>query len=901
MTSPTPLRVCERTIYRGPNLFARTPMIRIQVDLGELEHRPTTTLPGFTDALLAALPGLSEHGCSYGRPGGFVLRLRAGTWTGHVVEHVALELQREAGVAVTRGKTRSVRDRPGVYNILYTFEDEPTALAAGRAALALVASLLPSELAGVEGLDRIVPPPPAPGLEAARAYLAALASRARLGPSTASLVAEAHRRRIPVERLNEASLIQLGHGRAQQRIRASITGKTSLIGVEIAGNKDLARRLLAKGGVAVPKGGIARDADEAIALAHKLRWPVVVKPLDANHGRGVHIGLATADAVRTAFADAATHGRRVIIEEMLRGRDHRILVVGGAVVAVAERVPAHVVGDGVSTLAELVATVNADPRRGSGHGNVLTAIKVDATVLALLAERGLSLTSVPDAGQTVDLRATANLSTGGTAIDRTDQIHPENAALARRAAAILDLDIAGIDFITPDIAKPARLTGGGIIEVNAAPGLRMHLAPSEGQARDVARPIIEMLFPGRATGRVPVIAITGTNGKSTTARRVKHIFRQAGATVGLTSTTGAMIDEEQVTTGDATGPKSAKLILGDPTVDVAVLETARGGMLREGLGFDRADVGCVLNVTPDHLGLGGVETLRDLARLKSLVVQVVHRRGTSVLNFDDPRTRLMARRAGGRITWFSIRGGADMRPALAQHIAAGGSATVLEPGPRGGAIVVHARHTRERLMDAADIPATIDGQAAFNTANALAAVAIGHAQRVPLATIRLAMSTFQSSFELNPGRLNVADVHGVRAIMDYAHNPAAIKAMATLIRRIRPNYRRALGLVCIPGDRRDEDIREFIGIAAGVFDRLFLREEPGLRGRKRGEMNAFQTAIAVEAGFPSDAIVSRLHEHEAIDALMAEAQPGDLVVLTVTDIARSWDQVNGWTPAQETR
>lgn len=892
MCNPDPIRVIERAVYRGPNLFSRAPMVRVQLDLGALRDRPTTTLPGFTDALLARLPGLARHGCSYGQPGGFARRLSGGTWIGHVVEHVALELQTIAGLAATRGKTRSVPGHPGRYNVLFTYQDEALAIAAGREALALVAGLLPPDLAGVDGLDRIAPAPPGD----ATAHLAALARRASLGPSTAAIVKEARRRYIPVERLNEASLIQLGHGRAQQRIRASITGRTPLIAVEVAGDKDLARRLLAKGGVAVPRGMVVRDADAAVAFAARLRRPVVVKPVDANHGRGVHIGLGDADAIRAAFADAMTHSRRVIVEEMLVGRDHRILVVDRQVVAVAERVPAHVVGDGVSTIRALIETTNADPRRGEGHGKVLTRIRVDAAMRALIAARGLTFQSVPAPGEVVELRATANLSTGGTAIDRTDTIHPENAALARRAAAILGLDIAGVDFLTPNIALPARTTGGGIIEVNAAPGLRMHLAPSQGRARDVARPIIEMLFPRRATGRVPVIAITGTNGKSTTCRMVKHIFRQTGVTVGLTSTTGAMIDEEQVTAGDATGPKSARLVLGDPTVDVAVLETARGGVLREGLGFDRAEVGCVLNVASDHLGLGGVETLRDLARVKSLVVQMVHRRGTSVLNHDDPRCRAMARRAGGRHAWFSMQGADGMRPGLAQHIAAGGLAVVREPGPHGGALVIHARRTRERVMDAADIPATIDGQAEFNVANALAAIAIARVQGVPLATIRLAMSTFQSSYDLNPGRMNVADVHGVRAILDYAHNPAAMEALAALIARIRPNYCRALGLVCIPGDRRDEDVRAFIRAAVPAFDRLFLREEPGLRGRKRGAMNALQRAAAMEAGFPEDRIVSRLWEHEAIDALMAEARPGDLVVLTVTDIARSWGQVTNWRP-----
>ena len=582
-------------------------MIRIRLDLGALADRPTSTLPGFTPALLARLPGLARHGCSYGVPGGFVRRLEAGTWLGHVTEHVALELQALGGHGVTRGKTRSVKDQPGQYDMLYAYEDETTGLAAGRAALELIESLLPPELGRVEGLDRIAPPAPGDG----PAHVARLARRSSLGPSTAALVAEARRRRIPVRRLNEMSLIQLGHGRRQQRIRASVTGHTGLIATELAADKDLARRLLAQGGIPVPRGQAVRTEEEAVAAARTLRWPLVVKPLDANHGRGVTLGCATEADVRAAFAVAAPHARRVIVEEYLRGRDHRVLVVDGHVVAVAERVPAHVVGDGLNPIEALIAFSNADPRRGVGHSAVLTRIAIDDALHAELARAGLTLASVPEPGQRIDLRATANLSTGGTAIDRTDAIHPANAAIARRAAAIIGLDIAGLDVVTPDIARPLPETGGGIIEVNAAPGLRMHIAPSEGTPRDVAKPVLAMLFPGRATGRIPVIAITGTNGKSTTGRMVKHILRQAGHCVGLTNTSGVLIDEQLVQAGDATGPKSARLVLGDPTVDVAVLETARGGMLREGLGFDRADIGCVLNVSADHLGQAGVETLRD--------------------------------------------------------------------------------------------------------------------------------------------------------------------------------------------------------------------------------------------------------------------------------------------------
>ncbi len=652
------MRVLNRSVYRGPHLYSLTPMVRFALDLGALADRPSNTLPGFTDALLAAVPTLQEHGCSYGEPGGFVRRLRDGTWLGHVTEHVAIELQSLAGARVTRGKTRAVRGQEGVYNVMYAYEDERVGLLAGRFALALVDSLLPPDLRGVQDLDvlyRDDEEEPALGaapfaLAPALAALTALARRTSLGPTTAALVREARRRGIPVMRLDELSLVQLGHGRRQQQLRASVTGQTSHVAVESAGNKALTKALLSGIGVPVPRGEVVRSAEEAEQEAERLGYPVVTKPLNGNHGRGVRTGLRTPEEVRAAFDVAAQHARSVIVEQHFEGDDHRILVVGGEVVAVARRLPAQVVGDGVRSVSALVDAVNQDPRRGVGHKTVLTRIALDAGARARLAELGLTPESVPDAGQVVVLQATANLSTGGTAIDCTDIIHPENAAIARRAALAVGLDVAGIDFLAPDIARSVRETGGGIVEVNAAPGFRMHLQPSEGTPRDVARPVLRLLYPRGASARIPILAVTGTNGKSTTARMVAHVFARSGLTVGLTTTSGVYVDGLLVNPGDATGPKSARMVLRDPTVEVAVLETARGGLLREGLGFDRCDVGAVLNVAEDHLGLGGIETVEDLAWLKSLVVRVGRRDGCSVLNADDPLTLRMRRRAPGRFS-----------------------------------------------------------------------------------------------------------------------------------------------------------------------------------------------------------------------------------------------------------
>jgi cyanophycin synthetase len=895
------MRVLETALYRGPHLYASRPMVRIQLDLGALEAWPSDRIPGFVDHLLARLPGLERHGCSYQSPGGLVMRLREGTWLGHVIEHVALELQSLAGAEVTRGKTRSVRGRPGVYNILYVYEGEALGRAAGRAAIELVNSLLPRDLQGVQGLDRVAPSltglaQPLFDLPIAIKALKDAAKAETLGPTTRSIVNEARRRGIPVQRLDEHSLVQLGWGARRKLIRASITGDTSHIAVETAGNKALTKSMLSAVGVPVPRGAVVRTTAEAIAEAERIKGPVVLKPLDGNHGRGVSLGLATPDQVRWGFEQAIKHGRRVIVEEQYVGRDYRILVVGGQVVAVAERVPARVVGDGRSSVAQLIETVNQDPRRGVGHEQVMTRIVVDDQVHEMLSRVGLTIDAVPNEGAVVTLRATANLSTGGTAIDRTDVIHPDNASIARRAALTVGLDVAGIDFIAPDITRSVRETGGGIVEVNAAPGFRMHLEPSEGPSRDVAKAVVANLFPPHARSRIPIVAVTGTNGKSTVVRMVAKISRQMGKTVGLTNTTGVYINDEKILDADASGPKSARMVLRDPTVDVAVLETARGGMLREGLAFDRCDVGIVLNVTADHLGLKGVDTLEDLAAVKSIVTEAVSRRGVSVLNGDDPLTLRMARHAGGRIGYFTLEGGPEMSPFLQKHIAEGGLVVARERSMRGGDLVIHDRGARTFVVHGDEIPATLGGMAEFNIANALAAITAGHALGATTQTIAEALKAFTSSHTENPGRFNVHDAHGFRVIVDYAHNPGAMRAIGDLVERLRPGAERVIGVVSIPGDRRDEDILEMGAIAAGLFDELIFRELPDGRGRANGSVVSLLSQGALDAGFPPERVHRILSETKSVDAALRMARPGDLVLLFPTSVDAVWNQVTAFKP-----
>lgn len=885
MKAPRGLTVLERAVYRGPHLYSARPMIRIQIDLGVLEDYPTSKLPGFTAALLERMPSLSRHGCSRGRPGGLVERMTEGTWLGHVIEHVALELQALAGAATTRGKTRSVKGRPGVYNVMFAYDDEAAGLLAGRLAIELVDSLLPTFLRGATGLDLVCPPAVVSG------DVALMVERAA---STRLAVEGARKRRIPVERLNSMSLIQLGWGARQRRLRASVTDRTGLMAAESAGDKAEAKALLQGVGIPVARGVVVRTVEAAIEEARRLRPPWVLKPLAGNHGRGVTTGLITEDDLRRGFAEAVRHGPRVVLEEQLPGRDHRVLVVDGRVVAVAERVPPHVVGDGERSVRDLVEAVNADPRRGVGHEAVMTRIRLDEAAEALLGEQGLALDDVPAAGREVWLRTAANLSAGGTAIDRTDEIHPDNAAIARRAALTIGLDVAGIDLLAPDIGRSVRETGGGIVEVNAAPGLRMHLHPSEGTPRDVAGPILEMLYPRGSRARIPVLAVTGTNGKSTVGRMLAHIFRAEGRTVGLTNTSGVYIGDERVAAGDASGPKSARMVLRDPTVEVAVLECARGGILREGLAFDRCDVGAVLNVQADHLGLKGVNTLEDLAAVKSVVVESVGRRGVSVLNADDPLTIRMARHAGGRVCWFSMRGGDAAPGFVLKHIADGGLAVLHEPDE--GVIEIHDGGRRVPVCRADAIPATLGGHALFNVQNALAATAMAFGAGVEPAAIGRALATFASTFEQNPGRLNLHDAHGFRVILDYAHNPEALRALGRMAAAIKPADRRSIAMISIPGDRRDVEIREMGEIGASFFDILVFRETPDNRGRPRGEVVRLLREGAIAAGCEPERIHLIEEEPTAARAALDMAQPGDFVVLTPTAVDAVWKTILSFRP-----
>ncbi len=879
------MRILNRNVYVGPSHYAHFPVIRLELDLGELEQWPTVKLgPAFIDGLIAALPGLAEHGCSYREPGGLIRRMREdeGTWLGHVLEHVAIELQNIAGEDVSFGRTRSIADdRPGVYSVVYEYAQREEGIAAGELALTLLMSLLPEPLRQLQGV-----PAPDWNWEEARDDFIRYAQRRALGPSTASLVRAAHERGIPWLRLGENSLIQFGHGKYQQRIQATITGRTPYISVELASDKEETNKILAALGLPVPRQYLVRSQADALKAARRLGGPVVLKPYNGNHGRGITIDISGDDEIREAFQAAKEHSNSVIVETFQPGDDHRLLVVNGELVAATRRTPGHVVGDGQHSIAELVEIVNADPRRGVGHEKVLTRLELDAQANLMMERVGMDVDSVPADGQVVYLRSTANLSTGGTATDVTDIIHPDNREMAVRAVQAIGLDVGGVDFVTPNIAESYKAIGGAIVEVNAAPGFRMHVAPSEGTPRDAAGPVIDMLFPQGAPSRVPIAAITGTNGKTTTSRMLAHIAKMAGHVPGLTTTDGVYIDGARTVEGDMTGPVSARMVLRDPQIDFAVLETARGGLVRAGMGVTMVDVGAVLNVAADHLGLKGIDTLEQLAEIKRIVVEVA--RDCAVLNADDERVMKMSGYTDAAVVCYVTMN--PSHPLVREHIRAGGRACALEDGINGQMITLYDKGSHIPLMWTHLIPATLEGRAAHNVQNAMFAAAIAFSMGIKLDAIRQGLRTFDTSFFQAPGRMNVFSEHPFKVIMDYAHNAHAVAMMADLAQRMDVAGRRIVVLAG-PGDRRDEDLVALAQAAAGRFDAYIVRRDDNLRGRDGDEVPRILANALIEAGVAADAIQLIQDEIEAVDAALQMAEAGDLLLVFADALARTWKQI----------
>jgi cyanophycin synthetase len=883
------MKILATNVFVGPSLYAHFPVIRHQVDIGILEDWPSARLgAGFIDGLVDALPGLAEHSCSYQEAGGFLRRLREdeGTWMAHVWEHAAIELQNMAGSDVSFGKTRGMGPS-GHYNMIFEYKQRDVGLEAARIARQLLMSLLPERIRDElesEIDDDFV-------FEEERDDFIRFAQRKELGPSTASLVKAAAEREVPFLRLNKYSLVQFGHGKLQQRIQATITSKTPHIAVEISCDKEDTHNLLRDLGLPVPQQRLVYSEREAVRAARTIGYPVVLKPLDANHGRGVSINLVEDDQINMAYQVARENarGRSVLVESFIEGMDHRMLVVNDELVAVAKRVPGHVKGDGESTIAELIDVVNQDPRRGIGHEKVLTRLELDHQAERLLEKAGYDPSTVLPEGEVFFLRSTANLSTGGTAIDLTDVVHPDNREMAVRAVQSVGLDIGGVDFLTSDITQSYKDVGGAIVEVNAAPGFRMHVAPSEGEPRDVSGKVMDMLFPPGTPSRIPIASITGTNGKTTTSRMLGHILKTAGHTVGMTSTDGVYIDGRLSVKGDMTGPTSAHIVLRDPTVDMAVLETARGGLLRAGLGYRRCDVAACLNVASDHLGLRGIDTLEQLAELKRIPIEVA--RNTAVLNADDELCLRMADYTQAENLCY-----VTMNPAhslVKEHIRAGGRAMVLEQGVYGDMITLYDNGTHFQLLWTHLIPATMEGKATHNVQNAMFAAALAFGMDKSLEDIRHGLRTFNSTIFQAPGRMNVFDEHPFRVILDYGHNAAAIESICQLVDRLEVGRRR-ICVLAAPGDRRDEDIRAIAQAAAGHFDHYICKADDNRRGRGEDEVPRMLRAQLIEDGEEEDHIEVIPGEPMAIKVALEMAREGDLIVIFGDDIERCWKQITGY-------
>ena len=824
------MEILETRTLRGPNYWSGywTKLIVMRLDIGAYEKKPTDKIDGFYERLIDVMPSLYSHGCSYKEEGGFLRRVKEGTWAGHVIEHLALELQTLGGMDTGYGRTRE-NDEKGIYNVVYSYVEEECGRYAGRAAVRLWTDLADGK--DVDGIKVSI----AGSIQEMRE----IREDVRFGPSTGSLVAEAVDRDIPFIRLNDQSLVQLGYGVNQKRIQATTTVNTNMISVDIARDKSATKKLLGDMGVPVPEGRRIRDLEDLEATVDRVGYPIVIKPLDGNHGRGATVGIKTLEDARTAFEKAKEYSRWIIVERQLMGSDFRALVVNNKLVAVAERVPAHVVGDGKSTVQQLIDATNADPRRGYGHEKVLTQIMVDGQTMRCIRKAGYELESVLRKNEMLPLKTTANISTGGTAIDVTDEVHPENVFLFERIARIIGLDVAGIDVIATNVSEPLHESGGGVIEVNAAPGFRMHLAPSKGIGRNVAEHVLDMLFPTGTRARIPIFSITGTNGKTTTTRLIAHILKTSGNTVGFTTTDGTYVGNQQITKGDNTGPVSAQLVLKDPTVDVAVLETARGGIIRSGLGFDRCDVGVVMNIAADHLGLKDVNTLEDLARVKSVVPRAVSPSGYAVLNAEDDLVYEMRELVSGSVVLFSM----DENNRNIQRQARRGRVSCVY---ENGYVTILKGKWKVRIERVVNIPVTYGGRADFMIQNVLAGTLAAFVHGVSIEAIRVALMTFNAGTAQTPGRLNFVEIGDTTVLMDYAHNPAGLLELSKFISRLPKKYRTVV--LNGTGDRRDQDIREFGRVAGEVFDRIVIRRGNYLRGRDEHEMYDLLKAGIAESG-----------------------------------------------------
>lgn len=807
------MKILSIQALRGPNIWSvrRKKLIQMRLDLEDLESLPTNKINGFRQRLEAMFPTMIEHRCSEEVRGGFFQRIERGTWMGHVIEHIALETQSLAGMETGFGRTRETKT-PGIYNVVFSYVEEKVGLFAAESAVMIAQALVNSE---------------AYDLQADLKKMREIREDVRLGPSTGSIVDEAVARDIPWIRLGTNSLVQLGYGVNQMRFQATITCKTSSIAVDIACNKEQTKQMLDAASIPVAKGDICVDEEDLEITIKRIGYPIVLKPLDGNHGKGVSINVNKWEDAVAGLLFAQKYSRKVIVERFVTGFDFRMLVIDNKLVAAAQRVPANIMGDGKHTVQQLIDETNKDPRRGYGHENVLTEISVDRDTMDLLEKKNYTLDTIPPDKEVVYLKSTANLSTGGTSIDVTDMVHPENIFLAERISRVIGLDVCGIDIMAKNLTQSLKENGGVILEVNAAPGFRMHLAPSEGLPRNVAAPVIDMLYPLGKPSRIPIIAVTGTNGKTTTTRLIAHIVKNNGYKVGFTTSDGIYVQNHMLEKGDTTGPMSTEFILKDPTVEFAILETARGGILRSGLGFSRCDIGIITNIQEDHLGIADINDLKDLARVKAVVVNSVKKDGWAVLNADDVNCVEIAAGLDCKIAYFSMNEHCDV---IVNHCRKGGIAAIYE----NGFITIKKGDWKMRVEKATHVPLTLNGKAKFMIANVLAATLASYLWGFKTEDIKLSLATFIPSAAQTPGRMNIFDFKKFKVMIDFAHNPSGYLGIEDFLQSINSTHK--IGIIAGVGDRRDADIKDCATIAARMFDHIIIRQEKHLRGRTEEEI-----------------------------------------------------------------
>ncbi|MFT4523250.1 MAG: cyanophycin synthetase [Bacteroidia bacterium] len=848
------MKILEIRVMKGPNQWSvrRHKLIVMTLDLEELEAFPSNKIDGFSERLQKMFPTMFSHRCSEGTSGGFFKRVEEGTWMGHIAEHIALELQTLADMDVGFGRTRGYGEE-GVYSVVFAYMEEKVGVYTAKASIRICEAL-------IKGDDY--------DLEDDIQKMREIREAERLGPSTGSIVAEAEKRGIPWIRLNKYSLCQLGYGANQKRIQATVTSETSNIAVDIAGDKEDTKYLLEHAEVEVPRGEIISKESSLEETCKYVRYPLVIKPINGNHGRGITVNINSYEDALEAFHQAKKVSNSVIVEKYVQGEDYRLLVINHKLVAAAKRTPAHVIGDGKATVQQLIDAVNRDPRRGYGHEKVLTAITVNELTLTLMKSKGFTLDSVLENEEVLLLKDTANLSTGGTAEDVTDIVHPANVFMAERISKIIDLDICGIDVMTTDISQPLSDTGGAVLEVNAGPGFRMHLAPTSGLPRNVAAHVIDKLFPPGSTSRIPIIAITGTNGKTTTTRLIAHMAKMKGYKVGYTTSDGVYIQNRLLKKGDCTGPASAEFVLKDPTVNFAVLECARGGLLRAGLGFKKCNIGIVTNVAPDHLGLKGIHTIEQLAAVKGVVPETVLPDGHAILNADDDLVFGMQRNIEANIALFSMD---ENNPRIKDIQEKNGLCAIYE----NGFITICKGEWKIRVIKAVNVPLTYGGRARFMIQNVLPAVLAAYINGFTIEDIKVSLETFIPSPSQTPGRLNMFEFQNFTVILDYAHNPAGMRALQQFVSNVEATYK--VGIIAGIGDRREEDNNEMGSIAAEMFDEIIIRQDKNLRGKTEHELiNMLSEGIRMANPNKKTTIIPS--EREAIVHAIKTAKKGSLIV-----------------------